>query len=158
MNLNRVQLADRLTRDPEIRYTQGGVAVADFSLAVSRFWKNDKGKSQEETDFIDATAFGRTAEVIQKHLGKGRAVYVEGRLKLDQWEKDGQKRSKLKVVADSMQFVGPKPQAETSEPSPSPALVEQRARNAATTASKPAPAKQAATTVPVEDPTDDVPF
>src|SRR4029077_11810743 len=116
MNLNKVQIAGRLTRDPEVRFTTSGTAISDISLAVSRFWKNDKGESQEETDFIDVTAFGRSAEIIEKHLHKGSPIFVEGRLKLDQWDdkKTGAKRSKLKVIAKSMQFVGPKPQAQGS--------------------------------------------
>jgi single-strand DNA-binding protein len=146
MNLNKVQLAGRLTRDPEIKYTQGGTAIADFSMAVSRFWKNDKGENQEEVDYIDCTAFGRTAETIQKHLGKGRAVYVEGRLKLEQWEKDGQKRSKLKVVAESMQFVGPRPQADRPQAeSPAPAAAK------AAAATRPAP-------TPADNEPSDIPF
>jgi single-strand DNA-binding protein len=74
MNLNKVKLAGRLTRDPEVRYTPSGTAIADFSLAVSRFWKNDKAETQEETDFIDVTAFGRSAETIGKHCRKGSAL------------------------------------------------------------------------------------
>lgn len=108
MNLNKVQIAGRLTRDPEVRFTTSGTAISDISLAVSRFWKNDKGESQEETDFIDVTAFGRSAEIIEKHLHKGSPIFVK---------QPGAKRSKLKVIAKSMQFVGPKPQA--SEPTPS---------------------------------------
>ncbi|SRR5260370_37705480 len=108
MNLNKVQIAGRLTRDPEVRFTTSGTAISDISLAVSRFWKNDKGESQEETDFINATAFGRSAEIIEKHLHKRSPIFVK---------QTGAKRSKLKVIAKSMQFVGPKPQA--SEPTPS---------------------------------------
>jgi|SRR5258707_178838 single-strand DNA-binding protein len=108
MNLNKVQIAGRLTRDPEVRFTTSGTAISDISLAVSRFWKNDKGESQEETDFINVTAFGRSAEIIEKHLHKGSPIFVK---------QTGAKRSKLKVIAKSMQFVGPKPQA--SEPTPS---------------------------------------
>jgi single-strand DNA-binding protein len=121
MNINKVTLAGRLTRDPEIKYTPSGTAIADFSLAVSRYYKNAGGESQEDTDFIDVTAFGRSAEIIGKHLGKASPVYVEGRLKLDQWtdKQSGQPRSKLRVVAESMQFVGPRPreQAATAVPS-----------------------------------------
>ena len=76
MNLNKVQIAGRLTRDPEVRFTTSGTAISDISLAVSRFWKNDKGESQEETDFIDVTAFGRSAEIIEKHLHKGSPIFV----------------------------------------------------------------------------------
>src|ERR1700740_334064 len=113
MNLNKVQLAGRLTRDPEIRHTTSGTAIADISLAVSRFYKNEAGETRDETDFIDVTAFGRSAEIIQKHLHKGNPIFVEGRLKLDQWDdkQTGAKRSRLKVIAESMQFVGPRLQA-----------------------------------------------
>ena len=114
MNLNKVQLAGRLTRDPEIRHTTSGTAITDISLAVSRFYKTEAGETRDETDFIDVTAFGRSAEIIQKHLHKGNPLFVEGRLKLDQWDdkQTGAKRSKLKVIAESMQFVGPRPQAQ----------------------------------------------
>jgi single-strand DNA-binding protein len=121
MNINKVTLAGRLTRDPEIKYTPSGTAIADFSLAVTRYYKNSAGESQEDTDFIDVTAFGRSAEFIGKHLKKGSPVYVEGRLKLDQWtdKQSGQPRSKLRVVAESMQFVGPRPQTQASASVPS---------------------------------------
>jgi single-strand DNA-binding protein len=120
MNLNKVALAGRLTRDPEIRYTPSGVAVADIGVAVSRFFKSDQGETKEETDFIDVTAFGRTAETIQKHLRKGSPIYLDGRLKLDQWQDKttNQPRVKLKVIAESMQFVGPR--AATAPDSASP--------------------------------------
>jgi single-strand DNA-binding protein len=122
MNLNKTQIAGRLTRDPETRYTNSGLAIADISLAVSRFFRTDDGQTKEETDFLDVTAFGKTAEIVQKHLHKGSPIYVEGRLKLEQWEKDGQKRSKLKVIAEQMQFVGPRQQAPAApKPEPSPA-------------------------------------
>ena len=103
MNLNKVQLAGRLTRDPEIKHTTG-TAIADFSLAVTRYYKNNAGENVEETDFIDVTAFGRSAEIIGKRLRKGNSVYLEGRLKLDQWQdpETNAKRSRLKVVAESM--------------------------------------------------------
>ena len=135
MNLNKVQLAGRLTRDPEIRYTHSGVAVADIGIAVSRFFKNDQGETKEETDFIEATAFGRTAETIQKHLRKGGSIYVEGRLKLEQWDdkQTGAKRSKLKVVAESMQFVGPRadspPPAKPAAPAPAPTAPPAKSRS-----------------------------
>jgi single-strand DNA-binding protein len=138
MNLNHVQLAGRLTRDPEIKYTQGGTAIADLSLAVSRFWKNDQGENQEDTTFVDITAFGKIAELVSKNLRKGSPIFIEGRLKLEQWEKDGKKHSRLKVVAESMQFIGPKPQtAQPEPPQPSAALVEQRARNAGAQSPRP---------------------
>src|SRR5260221_1278614 len=141
MNLNKVQLAGRLTRDPKIRYTHSGVAVADIGIAVSRFFKSGQGETKEETDFIDVTACGRPAETIQKHLSKGRAVYIEGRLKLEQWDdkQTGAKRSKLKVVAESMQFVGPR--ADSPPPTAKPAA-----------APAPRPAASAAKSRPESDP------
>jgi single stranded DNA-binding protein len=90
--------------------------------------RTTRAKIRRETDFVDITAFGRTAEVIQKHLHKASSVFIEGRLKLDTWtdRESGKNRSKLKVVAESMQFVGPKPQGQSNEPTPSPALAKQR--------------------------------
>lgn len=105
-NLNKVLLIGRLTRDPEIRYTPGGLAIAEFGLAVNRFRKGQDGSRQEETAFIDMTAFGRTAELAQQYLAKGRQVFVEGHLRFEQWTNaEGQKRSKLNVVIDNLQFL-----------------------------------------------------
>lgn len=106
LNYNRVIIAGNLTRDPELREA-GASQVAGFGLAVNRRYKGRDGEMQEETTFVDVEAWGRTAELCGQYLSKGRAALVEGRLKLDSWEdKDGGKRSKLKVVADSVQFLG----------------------------------------------------
>lgn len=108
-NLNRVLLIGRLTRDPELRYTAGGTPVADFGVAVNRFRKNPDGTTQEETTFVDITTWSRTAELASQYLAKGRQVFIEGRLKFDQWTSpEGQKRSKLTVVADNLQFLDAK--------------------------------------------------
>jgi single-strand DNA-binding protein len=105
-NLNRVMLMGNLTRDPELRYTPSNTAVANIGLAVNRRWRNQQGEQQEEVTFIDCEAWGRTAEVINQYLRKGRPIFIEGRLRLDQWQdKDGQNRSKLKVVVDSFEFI-----------------------------------------------------
>ena len=106
-NYNKVILMGNLTRDPEVRYTSGGTAIAKLGLAVNRRWKNQEGQSQEETTFVDVDAFGRQAETIAQYLKKGRPVMVEGRLKLDQWDdkQTGQKRSKLGVVLENFQFI-----------------------------------------------------
>ena len=110
MNLNKVQIAGNLTRDPELRYTPNNTAVCSFSIATNRKWKSAAGEQQEEVTFIDCDAWGKTAEVINEHLRKGRPIFIEGRLKLDQWDdKDGGKRSKMKVVVDSFQFIDSKP-------------------------------------------------
>ena len=107
---NKVILIGRLTRDVELRYTPGGTAVAKFGLASSRKYKdNVTGENKEEVLFVDITVFGRSAEIANQYLGKGRQVLIEGRLVLDQWvDSSGQKRSKHSVVAEKVQFMGSK--------------------------------------------------
>lgn len=100
---NRVVLVGNLTRDVELKYVGDGKAVANFGLAV-----NEKYKDKEETTFVDLTAWGRTAEIISEYTSKGSQLMIEGRLKLDQWEQDGVKRSKLKVVVDKAILLGGK--------------------------------------------------
>lgn len=107
-SFNKVILMGNLTRDPEVRYTQGGTAVSEIGLAVNDRRKDAKGEWIEETTFVDVTLWGRTAEIAGEYLGKGSSVLIEGRLKLDSWEKDGQKRSKLRVVAETMKMLGGK--------------------------------------------------
>ena len=107
---NRVILIGNLTRDVELRYLQSGMAVTDIGLAVNEKYKNSNGEWVEEVSFVDVTVWGRTAEVMSEYLGKGSPVFIEGRLKLDSWEKDGQKRSKLKVICERMQLIGAKGQ------------------------------------------------
>ncbi len=107
-SFNRVILVGNVTRDVELRYTPGGMAVTDLGLAVNDRRKNQAGEWVEETTFIDVTLWGRTAEIASEYLGKGAPVLVEGRLKLDTWEQDGQKRSKLRVVGERMQMLGAK--------------------------------------------------
>ena len=105
-NLNKVFLMGNLTRDPEVKYLPSQTAVAEFGIAVNRRWTNQDGQQKEEVTFVDCSAFGRTAETIGKFLKKGRPVFIEGRLKLDQWEaQDGSKRSKMRVVIDNFQFI-----------------------------------------------------
>jgi single-strand DNA-binding protein len=106
-NFNKVILAGNLTRDPELRYTSKGTAIAKIGLAINRTWKNEAGETKEEVTFVDVDAFGRTAEVIGQYLKKGRPILVEGRLKLDQWDdkQTGQKRSRLGVVMENFQFI-----------------------------------------------------
>ena len=108
-NLNKVYLMGRLTRDPELRYTPKGTAVADIAMAINRYRSGgDGGERSEETTFVDVTLWGKQAETANQYLSKGREVFIEGRLQLDSWEDkaSGQRRSKLKVVGESMQFVG----------------------------------------------------
>lgn len=104
-SFNRVILVGNLTRDIELRYVGSGMAVTDLGLAVNdRVKRNDQWV--EEATFVDITLWGRTAEVANEYLSKGSSVLIEGRLKLDTWEKDGQKRSKLHVVGERMQMLG----------------------------------------------------
>ena len=107
-NFNKVILAGNLTRDPEMKYTPKGSAVASFGLAINRQWTTETGEKREEATFIDITAFGKTAEVIGKFFTKGKPMLMEGRLKLDQWDDKatGAKRSKLGVVLESFSFIG----------------------------------------------------
>jgi len=106
-NYNKVILMGNLTRDPEVRYTSSGTAIAKLGIAVNRYWRNQEGQQQEETTFVDVDAFGKQAETIGQYLKKGRPIMVEGRLKLDQWDdkQTGQKRSKLGVTLENFQFL-----------------------------------------------------
>ena len=107
-SFNKVILMGNLTRDPEVRYTPKGSAVTDIGLAVNRVYSTDNGEKREETTFVDVTLWGRTAEIAGEYLKKGRPVLIEGRLQLDSWDdkQSGQKRSKLKVIGESMQLLG----------------------------------------------------
>ena len=105
-SFNRVILVGNLTRDPELRYIQSGMAVSEIGLAVNDRRKTATGEWVDETTFVDVTLWGRTAETASEYLTKGSPLLVEGRLKLDTWEKDGQKRSKLRVVCERMQMLG----------------------------------------------------
>jgi single-strand DNA-binding protein len=107
-NLNKVMLIGNLTRDPEIKYTPKGTAIAAFGLAVNRNYTTETGEKREEVTFIDLEAYARLAEIIGEYCKKGRPIFVEGRLKLDQWDdkQSGQKRSKMKVVVETMQLLG----------------------------------------------------
>ena len=107
-NLNRVLLIGNLTRDPEVRYTPKGTAVADMSLAINRYIQTEGGEKKEEVTFVDVTLWARLAEISGEYLKKGKPVFIEGRLHLDSWEdkQTGQKRSRLRVIGESMQLLG----------------------------------------------------
>jgi single-strand DNA-binding protein len=105
---NRVILIGNVTRDPELRYIPSGTAVTDVGLAVNDRRKGANGEWIEETTFVDVTLWGRTAEVATEYLNKGSSVMIEGRLKLDTWEKDGKKNSKLRVIGERMVMLGSK--------------------------------------------------
>ncbi|MBK8977432.1 MAG: single-stranded DNA-binding protein [Planctomycetes bacterium] len=105
-NFNKVILLGNLTRDPELRYTQGGMAVAKLGMAINRKFTSN-GEQRESTCFVDLTAFGRQAEVLNEYMSKGRPLFVEGRLEFSEWEsQEGGKRNKLEVVIENFQFVG----------------------------------------------------
>lgn len=129
-NFNKVILAGNLTRDPELRYTPKGTAIARIGLAINRRFAGEDGQPREETTFVDVDAFGKQAETIGQYLRKGRPILIEGRLRLDQWDdkQTGQKRSKLGVVMESFQFLDSKggdgggaPSAPAPRPSRAPA-------------------------------------
>jgi single-strand DNA-binding protein len=107
-SFNKVVLVGNLTRDPELRYTPKGTAIAKIGLAVNRVWTNEAGEKKEEVTFVDVDVFGRTAENVGQYMRKGRPILIEGRLKLDQWDdkQTGQKKSRLGVVAETVQFLG----------------------------------------------------
>jgi single-strand DNA-binding protein len=107
-NFNKVMLMGNLTRDIEIKFLpQGNQAVGNFGIAMNRKFKTASGEEREETTFVDCEVWGRTAEIMKQYLSKGRPVFIEGRLKLDQWEdKEGKKQSKLRVVVENFQFIG----------------------------------------------------
>lgn len=103
---NKVLLMGRLTRDVELKFTPGNQAVAKIGLAVNHRYKTKEGEAKEDVTFVDCEAWGKTAEVMNQYLAKGKPVFVEGRLKLDTWQdKDGSNRSKMKVVIENFQFI-----------------------------------------------------
>ena len=107
-NLNKALLMGNLTRDPELRVTPKGTPICQFSLAINRDWKTDGGEKQTEVVYIDVEAWGKQGETIAKYCTKGRPLYVEGRLRIDQWEDKNtkEKRSRMKVVLEQFQFLG----------------------------------------------------
>jgi len=153
-SFNKVILVGNLTRDPELRYTPRGTAIAKIGLAVNRVWTNEAGEKKEDVTFVDVDVFGRTAENVGQYMRKGRPILIEGRLKLDQWDdkQTGQKKSKLGVVAETVQFLG----------SPG----EGGGGGASAPAARPARPAQAAPSAPPSEPmegdgppeSDDVPF
>jgi single-strand DNA-binding protein len=154
-NLNRVLLIGNLTRDPEIRCTPKGTALAEIGLAINRVRSGEDGEKREEVTFVDVTLWARLAEVAEKYLKKGGPVFIEGRLQLDSWDdkQTGQKRSRLRVVAESLQLLGGR-----AEGGPSSSGAKQQAARPPQK-QQPAPARQK----PPHDPDlgaepDDIPF
>jgi len=148
-SFNRVILVGNLTRDPELRYTPSGTAVTDVGLAMNDRWKNANGEWVDEATFVDVTLWGRQAEVASEYLSKGSPVLIEGRLKLDQWEQEGQKRSRLKVVGLRMQMLGTRGSGGGGGGRPAPQDSEY---------SQPAPAGDQYDAPAPQQPDDDIPF
>lgn len=147
-SFNKVILVGNLTRDPELRYTPKGMAIAKIGLAVNRNWTNEAGEKKEEVTFVDVDAFGRQAETLAQYMKKGSPLLVEGRLKLDQWDdkQTGQKRSKLGVVVEGFQFLGGGNRGEGGGEAP---------RRPSAPSAAPAPSSADADAPPADD---DVPF
>ena len=154
-NFNKVFLMGNLTRDPQLSYLPSQTPVVEIGLAVNRVWMDKEGQKKEETSFFDCSAFGRQAETISKYVKKGDPFFLEGRLKLDQWEaQDGSKRSKIRVVIEGFQFL-PRPGGRTApgefqsdaapadaRPAPAPRQAYQRPAGRPVPAPVPAPAPQ----------------
>ena len=106
MSINRVIISGNLTREPELRRTQGGMAILSFGVAVNdRRWNQETGEWEDYANFVDCTMFGNRAESLSNHLSKGTKVAIEGKLRWSQWEREGQKRSKLEVIVDELEFM-----------------------------------------------------
>ena len=121
-SLNRVQLIGNLGKDPETRYTPSGKKVCNFSMAVNHRWKSSEGEIKEDTDWFNVEAWGRLGEFCQEYLGKGRLVYVEGRLHTDRYEQGGEIRYFTKVVISNMQILDRKREEEPVEESEEPSI------------------------------------
>jgi len=152
-NLNRVLLIGNLTRDPEIRYTPKGTAVADIALAVNRVFTGEDGEKREEVTYVDVVVWSRLAEIAEQYLKKGRPVFIEGRLQLDSWDdkQTGQKRSRLRVVAENLQMLGSRGEGDSSGPSGSPPAARR-------SASPPAPRPNPPRDPDLDTEPDDIPF
>lgn len=149
-SFNKVILLGNLTRDPEVRYTPKGSAVCDLGIAVNRVYTTDSGEKREEVTYVDVVLWARLAEIAGEYLKKGRPVFIEGRLQMDQWDdkQTGQKRTRLRVVGESMQLLGGRPGGAGGAEGPG----ENRQTGAAKTSAPPKPPAPAA---PDED---DIPF
>jgi single-strand DNA-binding protein len=147
-SFNKVLLMGNLTRDPQLKYLPSQTAVAEFGIACNRRFKSAQGEDREEVTFVDCAAFGKTGELINQYFTKGKPIFIEGRLKLDQWEdkQGGGKRSKMSVVVENFQFVGGREgggSGGTQEPSP-----DGESRPARPAQARPAAARPAASPPP----------
>jgi single-strand DNA-binding protein len=118
MNVNKVILLGRLTREPEVKYTTNGLAFCTWGLAINRYYNDNNGERQQEVCFVDVKAFGRQAEIVAEYVTKGNSLFVEGRLSLYQYEtENGERRNKLSVIAERVQLIGSFPsEAPVSKP------------------------------------------
>lgn len=124
MSINRVNISGNLTRDPEMRHTASGMQVLSFGMAVNDRAKDANGEWVDRPNFIDCTMFGARAEAVSRYISKGSKVAVEGKLRWSQWEKDGQKRSKIEVIVDEIEFMSRREDgAQVSAPQPAAAPV-----------------------------------
>lgn len=155
-SLNKVMLIGNLTRDPEIKYTPKGTAIADIGLAVNRNYSTESGEKREEVTFIDVTLWGRVAEIVGEYCKKGKPLFVEGRLQLDTWDdkQTGQKRSKLKVIGENIQLLGGGFSSEKQPEGPDDTDRTARQKNAPVTP----PAKRPPADPDLDAPEDDIPF
>jgi single-strand DNA-binding protein len=151
-SFNKVILLGNLTRDPEVRYTPKGSAVCDLGIAVNRVYTTDSGEKREEVTYVDVVLWARLAEIAGEYLKKGRPVFIEGRLQLDTWDdkQSGQKRTKLRVVGESMQLLGARPGGAAAEVG-----AEDRAASGGSGGNKFTPPPKAS--APAED-DDEIPF
>ena len=147
-SLNKVMLIGNVTRDPEVKFTPKGSAVADLGLAVNRVYTNQAGEKSEEVTYIDVELWGRLAEIAGEYAKKGRSIFIEGRLRLDSWEdkQSGQKRNRLKVVGEGLQLLGSRPGGSS--------VGADDEGEASAKPTRPAPARSAAS----EPTDDDIPF
>jgi single-strand DNA-binding protein len=157
-SLNKVMLIGNLTRDPDVRMLSNGRPVCNFGLALNRTFKDSEGNRKEEVTFVDVECYGPRAEAVGRFFTKGRSIFVEGRLKLDQWEsKEGEKRSAIRVVLDNFEFVDSKQESTTA-----PTESQSASHNKPTVAqdNNPAPSGDPNTSSPSPDPDldEDVPF
>lgn len=116
--LNKALLIGRLGKDPETRYTQSGLAISSFSIATSEKFKNKSGEMEERTEWHNCTAFGKQAETIERYLKKGSQVYVEGQIRTEKYDKDGQTRYSTKIIVSGFQFLDSKPSSQQTAPEP----------------------------------------
>ncbi len=158
-NLNKVFLMGNLTRDPEVKYTPKGTAVGDLAIAINDTYKAQDGTIKETVTYVDIEVWGRTAENCKQYLAKGRGIFVEGQLRLDQWETpQGEKKSRMKVRADRIQFLGGGPGGgQGGGAGRSGGNFSSGSSESAPRASRPASAAPAAEEAPAPD-DDDIPF